>query len=131
MEILKCKQCGRVIRDEFIEFDGVVRFCGRECATAFFDNDSGCVDILLEEGKRLTWKNIMKVFRVMPNAPDTGGFALCAANSNQEALELVNNSTDRYKKNYVDLYAVRIVALETNYTEPHIIHDCIYIEDEE
>lgn len=58
MGILKCKQCGKVISDKYIDFDGIDHFCSHECATAFFDNDSGCVDILLEEGKRLTWKRI-------------------------------------------------------------------------
>lgn len=54
-----CAHCGKVIRkgDYYIQFDGTDCFCDKECAAAFFNNDPGCVDIMLDEGKRLVWKN--------------------------------------------------------------------------
>lgn len=48
-----CAQCGHGIYGEHIVFDGTTHFCDEECAAAFFDNDKGCVDILLDEGERL------------------------------------------------------------------------------
>jgi len=50
-----CSQCGKKIHGEHIEFDGTDCFCNEDCATKFFDNDKGCVEILLEDGERLTW----------------------------------------------------------------------------
>ena len=52
-----CAQCGKEIVGEHIVFDGTDCFCDKRCATVFFDNDSECVDILLDDGKRLVWEN--------------------------------------------------------------------------
>lgn len=73
----------------------------------------------------------MNVYCVKPNAVAVGGCAICAARNANEAIELVNNSTDKYKKEFVDLYAMRIVHLESDHEKPCVITDCIYIEDME
>ena len=51
-----CDVCGKTITSGFL-FDGVTCICSKECATKFFDNDEGCVDILIDEGDRLVWHN--------------------------------------------------------------------------
>ena len=50
----KCAICGKVITSGYL-FDGTTALCDKECATKFFDNDEGCVDILIDENKRLLW----------------------------------------------------------------------------
>lgn len=52
-----CAQCGKEIHGEHIVFDETDCFCDIDCATKFFDNDKGCVEILLDEGERLVWEN--------------------------------------------------------------------------
>ena len=71
----------------------------------------------------------MFVYCVKPNAIATGGCAICSATSKEEALRLVNESTDKYKEEYIDLYATRLVNLESFDEEPRVIQDCIYIEE--
>lgn len=51
----KCAICGKEITAGYV-FDGQECFCSEECATKFFDNDKGCVEILLDEGERLIWQ---------------------------------------------------------------------------
>jgi len=50
----KCAVCGKETTSGFL-FDGTDCFCSKECATKFFDNDEGCVDILIDDGDRLVW----------------------------------------------------------------------------
>ncbi len=71
----------------------------------------------------------MFVYCVKPNAVACGGCAICSARSANEALRLVNESTNKYKEEYIDLYAIRIVSLESFDEEPRVITDCIYIEE--
>jgi len=71
----------------------------------------------------------MFVYCVTPNAVAVGGCAICAARSANEALELVNNSTDKYKNEFIDLYASRLVSLDSSDETPRVITDCIYIEE--
>ena len=52
--IRKCTVCGKQITEGYV-FDGTDCFCSKECATKFFDNDEGCVDILIDDGDRLVW----------------------------------------------------------------------------
>ena len=49
--IRKCTVCGKQITEGYV-FDGTDCFCSKECATSFFDNDEGCVDILIDDGER-------------------------------------------------------------------------------
>ncbi len=49
-----CEVCGKHVASGFL-FDGTDCFCSKECATKFFDNDEGCVDILIDDGDRLVW----------------------------------------------------------------------------
>jgi hypothetical protein len=52
-----CTQCGKEIHGEHIEFDGTDCFCDEDCATEFFKGDRGCVEIMLDDGERLTWED--------------------------------------------------------------------------
>ena len=52
--IRKCTICGKEITEGYV-FDGTDCFCSKECAITFFDNDEGCVEILIDEGERLKW----------------------------------------------------------------------------
>lgn len=52
--IRRCSVCGKLISSGYL-FDGTDAFCNKDCATRFFDNDEGCVDILIDEGERLVW----------------------------------------------------------------------------
>ena len=50
----KCAICGKEVTEGYL-FDGITCFCSDECAARFFDNDKGCVEILIDDGNRLTW----------------------------------------------------------------------------
>jgi len=56
--IRKCSICGKEITEGYV-FDGTDCFCSKECAAKFFDNDSGCVEILIDEGERLVWHDTL------------------------------------------------------------------------
>jgi len=56
--IRKCSVCGKEITEGYV-FDGTDCFCSKECAAKFFDNDSGCVEILIDEGERLVWHDTL------------------------------------------------------------------------
>lgn len=71
----------------------------------------------------------MFVYCVKPNAIATGGCAICSATSANEAIRLVNESTDKYKNEYIDLIATRLVCLESYDKESRVITDHIYIEE--
>ncbi len=49
----RCAICCRPVTSGFL-FDGKTCLCERHCAAKFFDNDEGCVDILIDSG-RLVW----------------------------------------------------------------------------
>lgn len=53
-ETRKCSVCGKQITEGYV-FDGIDCFCSKECAANFFDDDEGCVEILIDEGDRLIW----------------------------------------------------------------------------
>lgn len=54
--IRKCSVCGKNMIEGYV-FDGTTCFCSKECATIYYDDDPGCVDILIDEGNRLVWMN--------------------------------------------------------------------------
>ena len=72
----------------------------------------------------------MFVYCVKPNAIAAGGCAICSARTANEALKLVNESTDKYKNEYIDLVATRLICLESNDQLPRVIIDEIYIEED-
>lgn len=55
MATTHCAQCGKKVNGKGLIFDGIDIFCDYECAVKFFDNDEGCVDILIDAG-RLVWE---------------------------------------------------------------------------
>ena len=50
-----CEICGKPVTKGYV-FDGMEIFCTKKCAVKFFNNDRGCVNILLDETTRLEWK---------------------------------------------------------------------------
>ena len=49
-----CQCCGKEVMAGFL-FDSTTCLCSKECATHFFADDEGCVEILIEDGDRLVW----------------------------------------------------------------------------
>lgn len=54
-----CAVCGKDVTQGYL-FDGTTCLCSKECATHFFDNDEGCVDILIDDGNRLQWNEYFR-----------------------------------------------------------------------
>lgn len=50
-----CAVCGKIITSGFVWDDRDV-FCSEECAATVFDGDTGCVNILIDDG-RIVWKD--------------------------------------------------------------------------
>lgn len=50
-----CAHCGKELNGHGLVFDDIDIFCDEECAAKFFDNDKGCVEILIDDG-RLVWE---------------------------------------------------------------------------
>ena len=48
-----CACCGRPITAGYV-WDGTDAFCSEECAARALDDDPGCVEILIDEG-RIVW----------------------------------------------------------------------------
>ena len=51
-----CAHCGKELNGHGLVFDDIDIFCNEKCAKKFFDNDLGCVNILIDAG-RLEWKD--------------------------------------------------------------------------
>lgn len=51
-----CAVCGKQVTQGYL-FDGTTCLCSKECATHFFADDEGCVEILIDEADRLKWNN--------------------------------------------------------------------------
>lgn len=49
-----CAVCGKQVTQGYL-FDGTDCFCSKECATHFFADDEGCVEILIDDADRLVW----------------------------------------------------------------------------
>lgn len=49
-----CAVCGKQVTQGYL-FDGTTCLCSKECATHFFADDEGCVEILIDDGDRLVW----------------------------------------------------------------------------
>lgn len=49
-----CAVCGKSITSGFV-WDGADTFCSEGCAASALGNDSGCVDILIDNG-RIAWE---------------------------------------------------------------------------
>ena len=46
----QCAVCGKEITAGLV-WDGSTSFCSHECAAKALDNDPGCVDILIDDGR--------------------------------------------------------------------------------
>ena len=89
--IRKCSVCGKQITEGYV-FDGTDCFCSKECATAFFDNDEGCVEILIDEGDRLVWNDALPTpphYKVNIGCADTNDFHYC--DTWQKVLDWLNS----------------------------------------
>lgn len=49
-----CAVCGKSITQGYV-WDGTDKFCSEDCAASVFDGDTGCVNILIDDG-RMEWK---------------------------------------------------------------------------
>ena len=77
--IRKCTVCDKTITSGYV-FDGTDCFCSKECATSFFDDDEGCVEILLDEGERLIWNDSLPTaphYKVGIGADNPNNFFYC------------------------------------------------------
>lgn len=70
----------------------------------------------------------MMVYIVKPNATACGGCAIVAAPTANKAVALVKANNDIYEHFDIDLYATRVVHLESDYEQPRVICDAIYVE---
>lgn len=52
--VRKCAVCGKIITSGYV-WDGRDAFCSEECAATVFNGDTGCVNILIDDG-RMVWK---------------------------------------------------------------------------
>lgn len=89
--IRKCSVCGKEITEGYV-FDGTVCFCSKECATSFFDNDEGCVDIIIYDGNRLVWMDSLPTpphYKVSIGADNPNNFHYC--DSWQKVLDWLNS----------------------------------------
>ena len=77
--IRKCCICGKEITSGYV-FDGTDCFCSKECAVEGFDNDEGCVEILIDDGERLVWMDSLPTpphYKVNIGCASTENFHYC------------------------------------------------------
>jgi len=101
----KCSVCGKQITEGYV-FDGTDCFCSKECATSFFDNDEGCVDILLDEGERLIWMDSLPTaphYKVGIGADNPNNFFYC--DTWQKVLDWLNGKVFATIKTQQDIDA--------------------------
>lgn len=101
----KCSVCGKQITEGYI-FDGTDCFCSKECATSFFDNDEGCVEILIDEGDRLVWKDALPTpphYKVNIGADNPNNFFYC--DTWQKVLDWLNSKVFATIKDQRDIDA--------------------------
>ena len=101
----KCSVCGKQITEGYV-FDGTDCFCSKECATNFFDNDEGCVEILLDDGNRLVWMDALPTpphYKVNIGCADTNDFHYC--DTWQKVLDWLNSKVFATIKTQSDIDA--------------------------
>ena len=99
----KCSICGKQITEGYV-FDGTDCFCSKECATNFFDNDEGCVDILLDEGERLIWMDSLPTaphYKVGIGADNPNNFFYC--DTKEKLFEWINSKVFPSVKDWNDI----------------------------
>ena len=50
-----CAECGKSITSGYV-WDGTDVFCSEHCAAKALENDTGCVEILIDDG-RIEWQD--------------------------------------------------------------------------
>jgi hypothetical protein len=101
--IRKCSVCGKQITEGYV-FDGTDCFCSKECATNFFDNDEGCVDILIDEGERLIWMDSLPTaphYKVGIGADNPNNFFYC--DTKDKLFEWINSRVFQTIKDWYDI----------------------------
>lgn len=101
--IRKCSICDKEITSGYI-FDGTDCFCSKECATIFFDNDEGCVDILINEGERLIWMDSLPTaphYKVGIGADNPNNFFYC--DTKEKLFEWINSRVFQTIKDWRDI----------------------------
>ncbi|MBP3711172.1 MAG: hypothetical protein J6I86_01730 [Bacteroidaceae bacterium] len=51
MNVRTCACCGKTVTAGYV-WDGTDTFCSKECAAHALDNDMGCIEILLDDGRK-------------------------------------------------------------------------------
>lgn len=103
--IRKCSVCGKQMIEGYV-FDGTDCFCSKECSTSFFDNDEGCVDILLDEGERLIWMDSLPTaphYKVGIGADNPNNFFYC--DTKEKLFYWVNSNVFQPVKDWSDIDA--------------------------
>jgi len=101
--IRKCSACGKQMIEGYV-FDGTDCFCSKECATNFFDNDEGCVEILLDEGERLIWMDSLPTaphYKVGIGADNPNNFFYC--DTKEKLFEWINSKVFPSVKDWYDI----------------------------
>lgn len=49
-----CAECGKVVTQGYV-WDNITTFCSKTCAARALDNDTGAVDILMDDGRITTF----------------------------------------------------------------------------
>lgn len=103
--IRKCTVCNKTITSGYV-FDGTDCFCSKECATSFFDDDKGCVEILLDEGERLIWNDSLPTaphYKVGIGADNPNNFFYC--DTKEKLFEWINRKVFQTVKDWYDIEA--------------------------
>ena len=101
--IRKCTVCDKTITSGYV-FDGTDCFCSKECATSFFDDDEGCVEILLDEGERLIWNDSLPTaphYKVGIGADNPNNFFYC--DTKDKLFEWINSRVFQTIKDWHDI----------------------------
>lgn len=125
--IRKCSICGKEITSGYI-FDGTDCFCSKECTTSFFDNDEGCVDILIDEGERLIWMDSLPTaphYKVGIGADNPNNFFYC--DTKEKLFEWINSKVLSSVKDWYDIEAYntqhKFAPIEVILFEPKDYYD--------
>lgn len=101
--IRKCTVCGKQIIEGYV-FDGTDCFCSKECATSFFDNDEGCVDILIDDGERLIWMDSLPIaphYKVGIGADNPNNFFYC--DTKEKVFAWINSKVFQTVNDWYDI----------------------------
>ena len=123
----KCCICGKEITSGYV-FDYTDCFCSKECAVEGFDNDEGCVDILIDEGERLIWMDSLPTaphYKVGIGADNPNNFFYC--DTKEKLFEWINSKVFQSIKDWGDIETYnkqhKFASIEVILFEPKDYYD--------